>query len=120
MHRIHRMGPMLQKRNFNINPDLAAVIWIVGGIMCANFIDGSLSGSDEELKNYQMKTEKTSTEWTKVTCIPDEIKNCVKQHQKIDQKTVKIYQNSSQKIPKFKLKTSEFKLLTDGSQQQRE
>jgi hypothetical protein len=99
MHRIYRMGPMLQKRNFNIDPDLVAFLWIVGGIMCANYIDGTLGASREAEKEF--------------------FKNFIKQ-QNIDQKIVKKCQNSSLKIPEFKLKISEFKLLTDGSQQQRE
>jgi hypothetical protein len=44
MHRVNVMSPMMQKRNFELDPGLAAVIWIMGGIMFANFIDGIAAG----------------------------------------------------------------------------
>lgn len=52
IHRIYHIGPMLQKRNFNIDPDLVAFLWIVGGIMCANYIDETLGASREAEKKF--------------------------------------------------------------------
>lgn len=100
MYQVHCMGPMMQKRNFSLDPDLSAFIFIIGGIMSVNFIEGTLGASREADKEF--------------------FKNFKKQEQNINQKIVKECQNSSQKIPEFKLKISKFKLLTDGSQQQRE
>ena len=101
MSYIKIMSPMVQKRNFSLDPDLAAVIYIVGGIAIINFIGETLAAGSPS----QRKAEK------------EFILSCMK-HQKIDQKIVKEYQKPLQKIPEFIIKVSDVKLLTEGSEQQ--